>query len=341
MDKVLILTGMAGFIGMNVLKEMAKDENFIKSYKDVISIDKMGYATKYNDAEYKKICDLHCINIINININDLPKSKYKLEYKDVKYDILDMASESHVDNSILDPFSIYNQNTSIPAKLLEWIGKENWKNIGTYYHISTDEIYSEIPLNKVNDDKNWFKIDDSFKPNNPYSASKAAQDCFLIAMRHTFGLNVKFIRMANQVGTFQHIEKMVPASTLRILKGEAIKIYGEGLNVRQWTPVNVTAKIIVDILREKVIFNDILHIAYRYGIYNNNEISNLISECMLDFGYNAKIEYIEDRLGHDSAYALDTTPIVDEYFEEIINFKDYLKSTIEFYVKNKELYLGK
>jgi dTDP-glucose 4,6-dehydratase len=341
MEKILILTGMAGFIGLNVLREMSSRGALNNIYKKIISIDKLGYATKYNLLEYKRLCDLHNITRLDIDINDLPNSKYAYEYQNWTCDILDVASESHVDNSLSDPFSIYNKNSSIPAKLLEWIGKENWKNIGTYWHISTDEVLSEIPLDKIQCDSNWFKTTSPIKPNNPYSASKAAQDCFLMAMKHTFGLNVKFIRMANQCGPYQHVEKMLPASILRVINGEPIKVYGNGLNIRQWTPVNITSKIITDIMEGIINFDDILHIAYRYGVYNNNEISNMISDCMLDFGYNAKIEYITDRLGHDSAYALDTSPLIDEYFEEIISFKEYLRTIIEFYINNKDLYIGK
>jgi len=355
MKKILILTGCAGFIGLNLLKELIKDYDFMKSYHDIISIDKMGYATNYNSLTYYKLCDLYGISTIDEDINNLPNVRNKLffnplEAKDITYDILDFASESHVDNSIADPFSIFNQNVSIPAKLLEWIGKDNWKNINVYYHISTDEVYSEIPLDKVNFYANWFKTTDPFKPNNPYSASKVAQDSFLMSLRHTFGLNVKFIRMANQFGNYQHPEKMVPASVLRVLKGEPIKVYGEGLNVRQWTPVNITVEIILDILKNKIVFDDIIHIADREGVFNNNHITEMMIKILKDFGYESKKEYIKDRLGHDSAYALDTTKLIDSYFWTTplldLNYyktegtENHLRKTIKFYIDNKETYLG-
>jgi dTDP-glucose 4,6-dehydratase len=335
--KTLILTGAAGFIGLNVLKRLIKDAKTLKKYSSIISIDKLGYATTFNRIEYEKICKENSIDRIDVDINELPKLLYKVDTRK-NIDIIDFASESHVDNSIKDPFSIYSQNASIPAKLLEWIGKDNWKNISTYWHISTDEIYSEIPLNEVYDPKTWFTTKSAFKPNNPYSASKAAQDCFLMAIRHTFGLNVKFIRMANQFGEYQHPEKFLPASVIRGLKGETIKVYGNGLNVRQWTPVKTTSQIIVEIINGDFAFSDVLHIANRFGIYKNNEIVNYIIDIMGEYGYNVKSEFVKDRLGHDSAYALDTGLRVDGYFEDFDIIKS-IKETVKFYIDNKELYL--
>lgn len=335
----LILTGAAGFIGMNVLERLSKDNK----YDFIYSVDKMGYATEYNRTKYYELC-ANTKNVFPIacDINDVEKlkvisdiSKHNL----LDLDILDFASESHVDNSIKDPFSIFTQNASIPANILSWIGKENWGKIHTYYHISTDEIYGQLPLDSIRLFANWFKTTDPIKPNNPYSASKAAQDCFLMAMRHTFKIPVKFIRMANQMpGKYQHPEKMLPASILRVIKGETIKVYGQGLNIRQWTPVDITADIIVDILNEKIKFDDVIHIAHRYGVYNNNQITDMIIETMNALGYDAKKEYIVDRLGHDSAYALDTLPEIDKYFDNV-NFKAYLKKTAEYYIQNRDIFI--
>ena len=328
----LIVTGAAGFIGLNFLEKL--DE---KSYDFIISVDKMGYATTYNKERYYQICKEKNIYVINCDINDLSKLNSIEELSTLGWsdiDIIDFASESHVDNSIADPFSIYTQNASIPANLLAWVGKENWEKIRMYYHISTDEIYSEISLDDVKKIDKWFTINSPIKPNNPYSASKAAQDCFLMAMRHTFKIPVKFIRLSNQFGIYQHIEKMLPASINRILNKKPVKIYGIGENVRQWTPVGISVSVISDILQNKIIFDDCIHIANKDGVYNNNEIIKILSDVMGEFSYNVDVEYVEDRRGHDTAYALYTEKCVDEYFYNC-DINNYVRETVKYYLERK------
>lgn len=344
MNKVLILTGCAGFIGIHFLEKLHGQHGF--DY--IISIDKMGYATEYNKAKYYELCDsVRSVYNIDCDINDVTQMKdlcnldkwtFIDDWKTTELYILDFASESHVDNSIADPFSIYTQNASLPANLLAWIGKDNWCRIKAYYHISTDEVYSELSLADAYDESLWFKTSNNLIPNNPYSASKAAQDCFLMSLRHTFKLPVKFIRMANQFGIRQHPEKMLPASILRALNGDTIKVYGTGQNMRQWTPVDQTARIIVDILDEKIKFHDVIHIANRNGLYDNNTIVNILCKILDKKGITAKKEYVEDRKGHDLCYALHTNEEINDCFRGI-EFNKEIEKVVDFYIKNKKDYL--
>ena len=348
MKNVLILTGCAGFIGIHVLEKLHGSHGF--DY--IISIDKMGYATEFNSKWYYELCDtVRSIYDMNCDINDsnsmfntldLDKWVFIDDWKNTDLYILDLASESHVDNSITDPFSIYKSNAGIPANLLLWIGKDNWSRIKAYYHVSTDEIYGELSLEQGSRQSSWFQPTNQVHPNNPYSASKAAQDCFLMSLRHTFKLPVKFIRMANQFGIRQHPEKMLPASILRVLNGDSIKIYGTGENLRQWTPVEITAGIIVDILDEKIIFDDVIHIANRWGLYSNNQIVDKLCVILDKKGITAKKEYVEDRKGHDVCYALDTKKEVDHFFGDYLFMKDFdteLEKVVDFYIKHKKEYL--
>ena len=340
MKKVLVLTGMAGFIGMNLLKALVKENEVLRSYSDIISIDKMGYATKYNSLEYYKICDLNCIISIDENINDLnaPNVTNRLCYrpdkiKDVKYDVVSLASESHVDNSIKNPYGIFVENVNIPVNLVQWLGLEN---IEKYIHVSTDEVYGDLP----NDSNysNWFDTHSPLIPNNPYSASKAAQDCFLHSLKHTFGLNLKTIRLANQFGPYQHPEKMLPATILRAAQGIPIKIYGKGLNSRQWTPVVDSVKIIIEIIKGNI-DEEVTHIAKDKGLHNNNEVVNMWRFILKsDFNIDTTVEYIEDRKGHDLMYALKTSHRIDEYF---FGNENRFKETIQYYLDNKNNYLRK
>lgn len=340
MKKVLVLTGMAGFIGMNLLKALVKEYNILHSYSDVISIDKMGYATKYNSLEYYKICDLNCIISIDENINDLnaPNVGNRLCYrpdrvKDVQYDVVSLASESHVDNSIKNPYGIFVENVNIPVNLVQWLGREN---INKYVHISTDEVYGDLPVDCTYE--NWFDLNSPLHPNNPYSASKAAQDCFLLSLKHTFGLNLKMIRLANQFGPYQHPEKMLPATVLRAVQGQPIKIYGKGLNVRQWTPVVDSVNVIMDVISGKI-EADLTHIANIVGAVNNNDVVQVWRDILeKDFRIYTTTEFVEDRKGHDLMYAIKTNVEVNKHFRT--NETRFME-TIAHYIMNKDNYLRK
>jgi dTDP-glucose 4,6-dehydratase len=168
-------------------------------------------------------------------------------------------------------------------------------------------------------------------PQNPYSASKVAQDVFLRSIQHTFGLKLKFIRLSNQFGPYQHTEKMLPATILRALKGESIKIYGEGKNIRQWCPVTSSVKIISDVL-----FDSISPTA-KDKLLNNNEVVAIWSKILAEkHGIKTSILYVPDRLGHDLMYALKTNKIVDEYYKTPLI--EEFETTIKHYIDNKEYY---
>lgn len=329
----LLLTGCAGFIGMNFLRCLVSKKH---QYLNIVSVDKLGYASHYNIPSYFKLCEKNKIEHITVDLSNI--KKIPILKGDEKWDILNFASNSHVDNSIKDPNAIFNENSKIPGGIIQIIGMDN---INKFIHISTDEVYSEIPLNKIDQEEFWFKEVDRIIPNNPYSASKAAQDCYLMAMRHTFGLNVKFIRMANQMpGEFQHPEKLLPASILRVINGEPIKIYGDGLNVRQWTPVEITSEIIYDALVGKIddcFYDNVLHIANKCGLRTNNEIILLLEKILIENNLTVEKEFIEDRKGHDTAYALTTQPRINEYFDNC-SLEESLDNCVKYFLKNIHLF---
>ncbi len=348
MNKILILTGCAGFIGIHFLENLRENHGF--DY--IISIDKMGYATEYNKNRYYELCDsIRSVYNIDCDINDTTKMKdlcdldnwiFIDDWKTTELYVLDFASESHVDNSITDPFSIYTQNASLPANLLSWIGKENWCRIKAYYHISTDEVYGDLTLEDAKNGDKWFKTTNTLNPGNPYSASKAAQDCFLMSMKHTFNLPVKFIRMANQFGKYQHPEKMLPASILRAINGDTIKVYGNGENIRQWTPVRTTVEVIKSIVDGEIVFDDVIHIANPWGLLTNNQIVVKLRNILKDKGIDTRTEYVQDRKGHDVCYALDTTGEMQcrfAFYYQDEHFDDELERVVDFYIEHKKEFI--
>jgi len=325
MKKILIITGGAGFIGFNFVKHFLP----LRGYENVIFIDKMGYATKNNKSEYYRLTATSekFINI-EMNINNLYAFPIPNKVKNSEFDIVNFASESHVDNSISSPYSIYNDNACIVSNLISWAGKEN---ISKFVHISTDEVYGDLDYNLKDDYSKWFKPDSPFLPNNPYAASKAAQDCYLRSMNHTFGLNVVTVRMANQFGPHQHHEKMLPATIKRAVGGLPIKIYGEGKNIRQWTPVSQTVKHIYNILMDDKVNNTTIHLGASQSLLTNNEVVDMWRGILKDnHNIDTTVEYIEDRKGHDKMYAIQ--PSVEYVYG---NIKDEFVSSIDYYVNYK------
>lgn len=324
--KNLLVTGCAGFIGLNFLKEL---KTIRKQYKEIISIDRIDYASEFNIEEYRKVCsDLNIIRIDN-DINTFHSDIMSL----LSFDIVNFASGSHVTKSLYTS-EVYKENVLLVPNLIDKIG---FKNIETFYHISTDEVYGEITLDKT-DDKHWFTPKTPLAPNNPYSASKASQDLYLNAMKHTYGMNVRYIRLANQFGPYQHPEKMFPKSILRAFDGKPILIHGDGRHIRQWTPVVRSVKVIKDYISNVLPQRDVLHIAMDQPLESN--LSVVKEWCTIlkdDFNITPEIEFIPDRSGNDLMYALSTDNDVKPYFYDkpvIYEFKD----TIQFYKDNLELY---
>jgi len=334
MKKILIVTGGAGFIGFNYLSYIISN-NFFIHYDEVHLIDKLGYATKYNKNWYMEligsITKPKIFNVIN-DINNL--SEYPINKTDINLayiiDIVNFASQSHVDNSIKTPNIIYEENTTIPSRLISYAG--GVEHVRKFVQISTDEVYGDLPYDIKDNYNSWFSTTSPLLPNNPYAASKAAQDCFLRSMAHTFGLNLVTVRMANQFGPYQHVEKMLPASILRAVRGETIKIYGEGKNIRQWTPVTQTVQHIKNILKSEN--NTTIHLGAKQTLLSNNEIVEMWRKILFDkYKLKTTVEYIEDRKGHDKMYAIQSS---ENYTYDNIQ-KEFEKS-IKHYVKNAKHY---
>ncbi len=333
----LIITGSAGFIGINMLNYINKNHNFDFVY----CIDKLGYATQYNLKQYELLCDPYRhIFRFDCDINDPIKLKSMCDIDGAHWAsdwwILDFASNSHVDKSITNPVSLYNENCTIPSNVLQWLGHDNWQYIRKYYHISTDEVYGDISIDFKDDKRSYFSTLSNFKPSNPYAASKAAQDLYLSSMARTFHIDVCIIRMANQFGLYQHPEKMIPASIIRALKGETIKIYGEGNNYRQWTFVEDTVQAINSIMAETIsidslIYPPIIHLADDKNLISNNQLISYIIESLKRYNVDTKIEYITDRLGHDQMYAMRVTDELKQFFST--KFNEALDKTVDHYVE--------
>jgi dTDP-glucose 4,6-dehydratase len=251
----------------------------------------------------------------------------------LSFDVLNFASGSHVTKSLYTS-EVYKENVLLVPNLIDRIG---FKNIETFFHISTDEVYGEIPLDKTSQE-NWFTPKTPLNPNNPYSASKASQDMYLNAMKHTYGMNVRYIRLANQFGPYQHPEKMFPKTTLRVFDGKPILIHGDGRHIRQWTPVVKSVKVIRDYISNVLPHRDVLHIAMKQPLVSNLDVVTEWCDVFRhEFNLEPTVEFIPDRNGNDLMYALNTTSDVDAYFEDS-SLPYEFKETMKFYKDNLALY---
>ena len=219
--KNIMITGAAGFIGANFAELMVK--KYEGKYNFVI-FDKLTYAG--NIENLNNIKDK--ITFVQGDICDF--DKVMEIYK--KYDIdavVHFAAESHVDNSIKNPF-IFTQTNVIGTHTLLEAAKQFWgegsKN--RFVHVSTDEVYGTLG------ETGFFTEDSPIQPNSPYSASKASSDLIALAYSETFKMNVCVTNCSNNYGPYQHHEKLIPHMISLALKDEKLPVYGEGLNIRDW-----------------------------------------------------------------------------------------------------------
>lgn len=317
----LLVTGGSGFIGSNFI------EYIFDKYKDINihNLDNLTYAGDVkNTLNFKDkknynfikgdICDSNLLNDIF--------NQYHID------GVINFAAESHVDNSIANPDIFFKTNVQGVLELMKvacnfWMDENyNYRNefLNSRFHqISTDEIYGSI-------NKGSFKEDDQYKPNSPYSASKASADMLVRSFNITYGLNTSISVSSNNFGKNQNNEKFIPKIIQCIKSKSEIPVYGDGKNVRDWIFVNDNCRAI------DLIFNNGKS-GQQYNVGGNNEINNLdliniISEIMsLDF----KISFVEDRRGHDLRYSLDTTKIMSK-----LNWypKNDFKASLKKYINN-------
>ena len=235
--------------------------------------------------------------------------------------VVNFAAESHVDRSISSASEFVTTNTLGTQVLLENGLKAN---ISKFIQVSTDEVYGSI------DNGSWSE-DFPLLPNSPYSASKASADLLVRSYNRTFGMNTNITRCSNNYGPYQYPEKVIPLFVTNLIQGKQIPIYGNGLNVRDWLHVNDHCRGI-----ELVITRGLSGEIYNIG--GGTELSNLelAEKILFQFGADeSKIQFVQDRLGHDARYSVDIAKITTElgYRPEVI-FEAGLQETINFYKQN-------
>ena len=335
MSQAILVTGGAGFIGSNFVPY------FCKKYPDyhIINLDKLTYAGNLNNLS-------ECANMPNYtfvqgDICDETLVKNLFNQYDIR-GVIHFAAESHVDNSIKNPKAFIQTNiegtfTLLNAAFKHWMSGPNQVKAGyekcRFHHISTDEVYGALGK------EGFFSEQTPYRPNSPYSASKASSDFLVRAYFHTYGMNVTTSNCSNNYGPKQHEEKLIPHMIKLALELKPLPIYGSGQNVRDWLYVLDHCKAI-----DLIFHNGKAGETYNIGGHNernNIEIVHRICAILDEkrpradgAKYADLITFVQDRAGHDFRYAIDASKIERELGWKVDEtFDTGIIKTVEWYLK--------
>jgi dTDP-glucose 4,6-dehydratase len=332
---MILVTGGAGFIGSNFIQTWIELKG-----EHLLNLDKLTYAG--NMANLAPVRDNPRHQFVRGDIGDRDLVGGLLR----KYQpraIVNFAAESHVDRSIHGPADFIDTNVRGTFQLLQTV-REYWSTLDLtaqerfrFLHVSTDEVYGSLAP-----DEEPFTEDHPYRPNSPYSASKAASDHLVRAWRHTYGLPVVTTNCSNNYGPYQFPEKLIPLMILNALRGEPLPVYGDGLQVRDWLYVEDHCRGIMRVLEAG-------RVGEVYNIGGNSEKPNLevVHEicARLDElkpradgrSYREQIAFVKDRPGHDRRYAINTRRIERELgWKPRESFESGLRKTIQWYLDNQE-----
>ncbi len=313
--KILLVTGGAGFIGSNFILYMFNKYPEVK----IINLDLLTYAG--NPENLKDIADNPNYTFVKGDIAD--SGIVNRVVPGVDY-IVNFAAESHVDRSIEDPLIFIKTNVMGTQVLLDAARKHG---VERYLQVSTDEVYGSLGPT------GYFTEETPLAPNSPYSASKAGADMLVRAYHETYGLPVLITRCSNNYGPYQFPEKLIPFFIKRLLNGQNVPVYGDGLNVRDWLYVEDHCAAI-DMVLQKGRIGEV------YNIGGNNEKTNIEITKLILQGLGkpeTMIEYVKDRLGHDRRYAIDSGKIQSELgWRPATSFEDGIEMTIKWYLYNRD-----
>ncbi|QQT30945.1 dTDP-glucose 4,6-dehydratase [Sphingobacterium multivorum] len=330
MNKTILITGGAGFIGSHVVRE------FVLKYPEyqIINLDALTYAG--NLENLKDIEHLPNYTFVKGDITD--QEAVSAIFQEYQPDgIIHLAAESHVDRSIVDPMAFVMTNVIGTVNLLnaaKTIWKDNFEG-KRFHHVSTDEVFGALG------DTGFFTEETNYDPHSPYSASKASSDHFVRAYHDTYGLPIVLTNCSNNYGPNHFPEKLIPLCIHNILNHKSLPVYGDGKYTRDWLYVIDHAKAI-DLVFHEGKNGD----SYNVGGFNEWQNIDLIKELCKQMdeklgrekGVSAQlITFVKDRPGHDLRYAIDATKINKELgWKPSVTFEEGLSRTIDWFLANQE-----
>lgn len=310
----LLVTGGAGFIGTNFVKKILNGS--YQNISKLVVLDSLTYAGAISNFSKS---ELEGFEFHKGDIRDPELINKIVPHVDA---IINFAAESHVDRSIQDSATFVGTNVLGVNVLLNASLKHG---VERYFQVSTDEVYGSI------DSGSWDETC-ALDPNSPYSATKASADLLTLAFHKTYGLNTVISRCSNNFGPFQHPEKLIPKLITSAIIGDALPIYGDGMNIRDWLFVEDHC----DALNGLLVNGKPGEI---YNVGGGAELTNLdVVQSILNHfpNSNSQIKYVEDRLGHDRRYSVAVTKISKLInFRPTRSFESILGSTIRWYVENE------
>lgn len=330
MQKNILITGGAGFIGSHVVRL------FVNKYPDynIINLDCLTYAGNLENLKDVEGCGNYFFE--KVNILDLEGVQQVFQRQNIT-DVIHLAAESHVDRSIEAPMDFIYTNIVGTVNLLQ-AAREKWASDPEhhrFYHISTDEVYGTLGAEGL------FTETTSYSPNSPYSASKASSDHFVRAYGETYGLPFVISNCSNNYGPNQFPEKLIPLFINNIIYEKPLPVYGKGENTRDWLYV-IDHAIAID----RVFHEGKNKQTYNIGGFNewkNIDLVQLLCRLMdaklgRPEGKSAElISYVKDRPGHDLRYAIDATKINEELgWAPTVTFEQGLAATIDWYLQNED-----
>ena len=312
----IIVTGGAGFIGSNFVHWVLDNQPETR----VTVLDALTYA---GNRENVADCDPERMTFVHGDICDADLVGRLFADADA---CVHFAAESHNDNSIADPTPFLRTNVEGTFTLLQAARDHGVR----FHHISTDEVYGDLAL----DDPARFTEETPYRPSSPYSSTKAASDMLVRAWHRTYGVPVTISNCSNNYGPYQHIEKFIPRQITNILCGERPKLYGDGLNVRDWIHTEDHSSAVWAILTEGRLGETYLIGAD--GERNNIDVLRAILAAM---GRDADdFDWVRDRPGHDRRYAIDSAKLRRElgWQPKHTDFAEGLADTIAWYAANED-----
>lgn len=318
-DRVLLVTGGAGFIGSAFLRlNVPRHPNWL-----FVNLDALTYA-----GDLKKVESIAKSNNYRFFQGDICNRKL-LESIFDEFEInvvINFAAESHVDNSIDESSAfimtnIVGTHTLLDVTYKKWINKSR-DGLYRFIQISTDEVYGSLSKSQESS-----KELSGYFPNSPYSASKASADLLCRSYFKTFDFPVIITRSSNNYGPYQNIEKLIPKIISKSLNNEKIPIYGDGSNIREWIYVDDNCEAILNVINQG-------NVGEIYNIGGKVETTNIFLAKMIlkNMGLSEdNLTFVEDRLGHDFRYSLNTEKLKQLGWEEKFDFELGLKLTIKHY----------
>ena len=333
---MILVTGGAGFIGSNFVLNSLVDRKF----NGIVNIDKLTYAGNLTTLNILKNDTRHIFIQGDIGDRDLV-SRLLNQFRPSA--IINFAAESHVDRSIHGPGEFIDTNIVGTFNLLEsaryyydslqGLERDNFR----FLQVSTDEVYGTLESNAP-----AFTEKNTYEPNSPYAASKAASDHLVRAWFHTYGLPVLTTNCSNNYGPYQFPEKLIPLVIHNALKGKSLPIYGDGLQVRDWLYVEDHCLGIQTVLNKGIL-------GETYNIGGNNEKTNIsvvqLICSLLDQlrpkvdqkSYSEQITYVADRPGHDRRYAINASKSAAELgWKPKETFDTGIRKTVQWYLDHQD-----